>query len=143
MIRNDELQAALVARLKANTTITPLLGSGMYADETWERDIREDQWQGTPFVYPNIRVRLLPMTALGDKDCPQVRFSVSLLVFSESGNSLEADRIAGIINNELHGKSFVSNSIEISTRLASLIPAVRSDERTWRSEVLMNGIASG
>lgn len=143
MIRNDELQAAIVARLKANTTIVPLVVSGSFADETWGADIREDQYQGTNFGYPNIRVRLLPMTPLGDKDCPFIKFSVSLLVFSESSNSLEADRIAGIINNELHGKTFFSNSIEISTRLASLIPAVRIDERTWRSEVLMNGIASG
>lgn len=143
MIRNDELQAALVARLKANTIITPLLGSGMYADETWERDIREDQWQGTSFAYPNIRVRLLPTSPLGDRECSQLRFSVSILAFSEAGSSMEADQIAGIINNELHGKTFTSNSIEISLRLASLIPAVRSDDRTWRSEVLMNGIASG
>ena len=143
MIRNDELQAALIARLKANTTITPLLASGTYADETWERDIREDQWQGTAFAYPNIRVKLLPLTPLGDRECPHIRFSVSFLVFSESGSSLEADQIAGIINNELHGKTFTSNSIVISLRLGSLIPAVRSGERTWRSETLMNGIASG
>ena len=143
MIRNDQLQSALISKLKANTTITPLLASGTYADETWERDIREDQLQGTAFGYPNVRVRLLPSSPIGDKDCSIVKFSVSFLVFSESGSSLEADQIAGIINNELHGKTFTSNSIVISLRLGSLIPAIRSDINTWRSEVLMNGIASG
>ena len=143
MIRNDQIQSALISKLKANTTITPLLASGTYADETWERDIREDQWQGTAFGYPNVRVRLLPSSPIGDKDCSIVKFSVSFLVFSESGSSLEADQIAGIINNELHGKTFTSNSIVISLRLESLIPAIRSDINTWRSEVLMNGIASG
>lgn len=143
MIRNDELQTALISRLKANTTITPLLASGTYADETWERDIREDQYQSSNFAYPHVRVKLLPSTPLGDKDCPHVKFSVSFLVFSESGSSLEADKIAGIINNELHGKTFTSNNIVISLRLGSLIPAIRSDINTWRSELLMNGIASG
>lgn len=143
MIRNDQIQTAIISRLKANTTITPLIVSGTFQDGTWDYDFREDQWQGTTFAYPNIRVKMLPTTPLGDKDCSLVRFSVSLLVFSESGSSLQADQIAGIINNELHGKTFTSNNIEISLRLASLIPAVRSDTRTWRSEVLLNGIASG
>lgn len=144
MIRNDQLQAAIISRLKADTTITSLVVSGTSAsDETWRTDIREDDWQATQFGYPNIRVKLLPMTPLGDNDCPLTKFSVSLLVFSELASSIEADQIAGIINNELHGKQFTSNSIAISLRLASLIPAVRSDTRTWRSEVLMNGIASG
>jgi hypothetical protein len=144
MIRNDQLQAAIIARLKANATIVALVVSGSFQDETWGADIREDQYQGTSFGYPNIRVKLLPVASLGaDKDCAIVRFSVSILVFSEDGSSMEADRIAGIINNELHGKQFVSNSIAISLRLASLIPALRTDTRTWRSEALMNGIASG
>jgi hypothetical protein len=143
MIRNDQVQAAIIARLKANATIKALVVSGTFQDETWDADIREDQWQGTTFGYPNIRVRLLPATPLGDKDCSLIRFSVSLMAFSEEGSSLEADQIAGIINNELHGKTFTSNNIEISLRSASLIPAVRTDTRTWRSEALMNGIASG
>lgn len=143
MIRNDQIQKELIARLKANTTIAPLVVSGTFADDTWGADIREDQWQGTTFGYPNIRVRLLPTTPLGDKDCKLIRFSVSFMAFSEDGSSMEADYIAGIINNELHGKTFFSNSIEISLRSASLIPAIRSDARTWRSEALMNGIASG
>ena|SRR5574342_339251 len=143
MIRNDQVQAALISRLKANNTITSLIVSGTAQDETWHTDIREDQWEGTVFGYPNIRVRLLPSSPLGDKDCPIIKFSVSFLVFSEEQSSMEADQIAGIITNEFHGKTFLANNIEISLRLASLIPAVRSDTRTWRSEALMNGIASG
>lgn len=143
MIRNDQVQAALISRLKANNTITSLIVSGTAQDETWHTDIREDQWEGTSFGYPNIRVRLLPSSPLGDKDCHIIKFSVSFLVFSEEQSSMEADQIAGIITNEFQGKTFLANNIEISLRLASLIPAVRSDTRTWRSEALMNGIASG
>ena len=143
MIRNDQVQAALISRLKANNTITSLIVSGTAQDETWHTDIREDQWEGTSFGYPNVRVRLLPSSPLGDKDCHIIKFSVSFLVFSEEQSSMEADQIAGIITNEFHGKTFLANNIEISLRLASLIPAVRSDTRTWRSEALMNGIASG
>ncbi len=144
MIRNDQVQAAIIARLKSNSTITSLVVSGTSAsDEIYRSDIREDNWEATNFGYPNIRVRLLPSSPLGDIDCSLIKFSVSLMAFSEQASSMEADKIAGIINNELHGKTFISNNIEISCRSASLIPAVRTDVRTWRSEALMNGIASG
>jgi hypothetical protein len=140
MIRNDELQAALISLLKANTTITNELVdlNGVSVIE----EIREDQWQGTEFSYPNIRVKLIGTNPVGDKDCAIVNFSVSFQVYSESANSLQSDKIAGIINNELHGKQFNTNGIAVSFRLTNLIPAVRSDKYTWRSEALMSGIAS-
>ena len=141
MLRNDEIQSGLITKLKASSTIVAQLvdlnGSAV-ADE-----IREDQWQGDYFDYPNIRVRLISTTPLGDADCKHVKFNVSFQVFSESQSSLQADRIAGIINNEFHGKQFISEGIAYSLRLNTLTPAVRSDMRTWRSEVVMSGIASG
>lgn len=36
MIRNDQVQAALISRLKANNTITSLIVSGTAQDETWQ-----------------------------------------------------------------------------------------------------------
>ena len=47
---NNEVQAAIIARLKAQTTVTA---------EVLATEIREDQWQGTEFSYPNIRVKML------------------------------------------------------------------------------------
>lgn len=141
MLRNDEIQAGLITRLKANATIlTELVDAN---GESVSEEIREDQYKSQYTSYPNIRVRLISSSPLADKECNHLRFSVAFQVFSESDNSLQADRIAGIINNEFHGKQFIANGIAYSTRLTSLVPAVSDGMRTWRSEVVMTGIASG
>lgn len=135
MLRNDEIQAALIAKLKGNVTIVALLSSS--------GDIKEDQWQGTNFIYPAVRLQLNSNEPLGGFDCRHLRIGLSILVFSETDNSLQADQIAGIINNELHEKPFSSNGIAISLRMTNLVPAVRSERLIWRSQILMTGIASG
>lgn len=141
MLRNDQIQAGLITKLKANATILAELVDSNGVDVSEE--IREDQYKSEYFSYPNIRVRLISTSPLADKDCSHIRFSVAFQVFSESDSSMQADRIAGIINNEFHGKQFTANSIAYSTRLTSLVPAVSDGMRTWRSEVVMSGIASG
>ena len=133
MRRNDEIQAALIAWSKANITITA---------EVVAVEIREDQWQGDEFTYPNIRLRLISNNPLTEQ-CNYSTVSLSWLVFNEDNSSLEADRIAGIISNELHEKSFQSNNIAFMFSVTNLVPAIRSDRNTWRSEVIINGVASG
>ena len=136
MLRNDQIQAALIAKLKANTTIVAELASSA--------DIKEDQYQGTEFNYPGVRVQLNSNESLTqDANCPHTRIGLSLLIFTEDDSSLEADRIAGIIHNELHAQQYTINGIAISLHTTNLIPAIRSDVRTWRSQILMSGIASG
>ncbi len=135
MRRNDEIQAALISWLKSNSTIIAELDAGA-------TEIREDQWQGDEFTYPNIRVRMISNSPQSS-DCNFSEFSCAFQAFSEDNSSLEADRIAGIINNELHEKAFQSNNIAFTFQTTDLVPAIRSDRNTWRSEVLVNGIASG
>jgi hypothetical protein len=134
MLRNDQIQAALVAYLKANTTIT----AEVSADE-----IREDQWQGRDFTYPNIRVRLISNTPLYSGDCNLHRITLGIQVFTEDASSLNCDKIAGIINSILHDHHFNTSNITFSLRTTNLVPALRSNIQEWRSEVLLNGIVSG
>lgn len=136
MIRDDQIQAGIVSYLKSKTTITSQLSD---TDE-----IREDQWQGRDFVYPNIRVRLISNSPQGDirGGCNHL-VSIGIQVFSEQDSSQQADRIAGIIGDMLHGRSFSSNSLNFHTTVTNLLPAVRSDIRTWRSEVLLQCTISG
>jgi len=141
ILRNDQVQAAIVAYMKSKTVITDELvtvdGTALGATE-----IREDQWQGTEFDYPNVRVRLIGNSPLDD-NCNHCRITFSTMVFSETASSLQADRIAGIINNTLHDNAFSQNNITFSCRVTNLIPAVRIDARTWRSEAIFQAIASG
>lgn len=134
MLRNDQIQAALIAYLKAQTDVTVEIGGST--------EIREDQWQGTEFVYPNIRLRLISTIPMDEK-CSLQEISFAWMVFSESPSSLESDRIAGIIHTNLHEKSFTSSSIGFNIRTTELIPAFRRDARTWMAQVVMNGTATG
>lgn len=136
MLSNNTIQAAIIAKLKGNATIVAELASNA--------EIKEDQYQGTEFVYPAVRVQLTsnePLTQ--DANCHHTRIGLSILVFAEDDSSLNSDRIAGIIHNELHAQQYTINAIAISLHTTNLVPAIRSDIRTWRSQILMSGIASG
>ena len=129
---NDEIQAALLAYIRSKPTITSVITS---------TEMREDQWQGSTFTYPAIRIHLISNVP-SDTNCNYNNISLSIMVFTEDASSQNADKFAGIINQALHDKSFVSNNIAFYLKTTNLIPAFRSDIRTWRSEVLMNGIVS-
>jgi len=130
---NNQVQAAIVARLKAQVTVTA---------EVAAVEIREDQWQGTDFKYPNIRVKMLHNRPQED-NCNKTLVDVSVQTFSEDASSLPTDRIAGIISNVLHTVQFSSGSLHVALRVVDLVPSTRSNARTWMSEVLLAGIVSG
>lgn len=135
-ITNDQIQSALVSYLKSVSSITSSLTAGA-------TEIREDQWQGEVFTYPNIRIRMIDNIPTGDHvGCPQ-NFNVSFMAFTEEASSKSAEVIAGIIGSALHGKSFSQSGLHISLIVTNLIPAVRQDRTTWRSECLMKGMMSG
>jgi len=135
VLRNDQIQAAIISYLKNNSDITGELPAGA-------TEIREDQWQGDEFTYPNIRVRLINNDP-DMKQCDLHSVLFSCLVFSESTSSQQADTIAGIIGITLHERSFMSNNIAFSATVTDLVPAIRSDRRTWRSEAIMSARVSG
>lgn len=141
MLTNKEIQAALIAYLKGQSTITSEVTHTVESKSIV--DIREDQWQGRDFAYPNIRVKLISNTPLWSGECNSYRIYFGIQVFTEDDSSLNADRIAGIINSILHSRSFSTSGIAFSLRTTNLVPAIRSDIQTWRSEVLMTGVASG
>ena len=130
---NADIQAAIVAKLKAATNVTALVPAV---------EIRENQWQGVEFDYPNIRVRMISNTPQDFEGCDIVDFTLGVQVHSEEASSYQADRIAGIIQSVLHGHPWSTADLLITLRTSNLVPAIRSDARTWRAEVLMTGLAS-
>ena len=136
MLRNDQIQGAIIAYLKNLSDITDSL-SPNDADE-----IREDQWQSKNFKYPNIRVRLIS-NDINPAQCDLHSVLFSCLAFSENTSSQQADEIAGIIGITLHERSFLSNTLAFTTTVTDLVPAIRSDLRTWRSEAIIKASVSG
>jgi hypothetical protein len=135
MQSNNDIQAALIAYLKANVNIVAALGDSG-ADE-----IREDQWQSDQFIYQNIRVRLIDNAP--EDACNKSIIEVSFMVYSEEQSSQQADSIAGIIKDELKDRSFTSNTIRFTSSIIRLVPAIRQDTLTWRAEAIFRMRASG
>ena len=136
---NNSIQKNVISRLKA----TAALVNELVAVDSSANEIREDQWQGTEFIYPNIRVRMIRNNPDGDTDdCNGSTVEVGIMVFTQDYSSLEADKIAGIISSSLHGKTYSANNVELFLRTTNMIPAIRADRTTWRSECLMQGKAA-
>ena len=141
MLRNDQIQAAAIAYAKTKADITNELITAQNSNGADE--IREDNWQGDKFSYPNIRLRLIDNIPEAGRDCNLHTITLSWMAFSEETSSQQADRIAGIIMSTLQDTQFTSNGIAFGVRTTDLVPAIRSDQRTWRSEAIMSIRASG
>lgn len=125
MISPNTVQEGIVTRLKGKASVIELLSSAS--------DVKEDQWQGTTFSYPAIRVRLDNVNPI--LDCNTTEVLGAILVFSEDASSKEANNIAYAVMSELD-KSFTSAGYRYVSNVRGIIPAIRQDDRTWRSEVL-------
>jgi hypothetical protein len=130
MISNAQIQAAWVSRLKSNTAITALVPAV---------EVREDNYKGTDFNYPMIRVKLgnLTPTALNN-NCQIFKSEVSILVFTEQKSSKQADDIAGVIAEQFWGKPFTQGGVRFAgVTLDELVPAMvpERDENSWLAEV--------
>lgn len=137
--RNDQIQYAIVDYLKNGTACSTVRAELSDTDE-----IREDQWQGTAFSYPAVRVRLMfnKPKPPADENCSHANIRLSIEAYSEDDSSQEADRISGIIHNVLHARQFSNQSVNLFLRTINLIPARRLEEHVWKAECMMEGTAS-
>lgn len=130
MISNADIQASWIAKLKATSTVTSRVS---------QTEIREERWKGTGFSYPNIRVKLGPLTPTKqDSTCQIFRSEVSLRVYVEEKSSKTADEIAGIISTAFWTHPFTQGAVKFTAiNLISLVPAdvPEWDENSWMSEV--------
>lgn len=137
MISNEDVKAGIIQKLKTISVVIALVPAV---------EIREYQWKGTEFSYPNIRVRILANEPMSNDNCNTATVKSSIQVFTEEDSSLNADDIAGVIADQLHGHSFTSQGISFMFRVTGITPATAAglvdNLRTWRSEVLATAIAS-
>jgi hypothetical protein len=132
-IDNEKFKTAIISELKSRTVVTSLFSSALA--------IREVQWQGDDFEYPNVRVRVISNEPFGNTCYHNLQ--VGIQVYSEEKSSKEAEHISGIIAKDLHDNNcFAQNNIALILRLTNIVPALRLDERTWMSEILLTAIAS-
>lgn len=135
MITNTEQREAWVQYLKSQATVTNLL-----FDPT---EIRESSWKGEIFTYPNIRVRAINVIPHINPACAQTVGNIALEIFSEEKSSKQADEIAGVIANFLHGKKFTASGIKFwAIVVTDLVAAVAESDVVWKAEIQINTLMS-
>jgi len=140
MIGDEVIQAAIIAKLKE------LAPFGRVTSE----EIREVEWQGASFSYPNIRVDLEENDFSLDEqgNCSALQYvDFSIYVFSEERSSKECSQIKTEIQNALIGVGFSNTSLGVKFMNIRMVkggnvPAIRQDARTWRSQVKLTSLVS-
>ena len=130
IIGDEVVQAAIIAKLKS------LAPFGAVAST----EVRELEWQGDSFTYPNIRVELEDNTPYYDEQlrCGLQRVEFSVYVFSEQRSSKEASQIKTLVTNAMVSDGFSSSTYSVRflpIRILDNVPAIREDDRTWRTQV--------
>src|SRR5690242_12204786 len=94
-IATDEtFKASWIASLKGQATLTPLL---LIPGST---SIKEEQWQGTSFEYPAVRVAVDFMPSINR--CGPDDADITIEVYSDEKSSKQSAHIASIIYQLYH-----------------------------------------
>lgn len=129
MIANNDAQETLVTYLKSQAILVAELNSA--------GEIKENQWQGSSFLYPAIRVKLGIQTRPPNPNCSYSKLTFTILCWTEDMSSKNCDRISGIVNGILHNcGGFVNGHVRyISVLNTSMVDSVREqNQRLWRGE---------
>ncbi len=128
MISPDLVQAGIISHLKADTSLIAWLTT--YSAQS---EIRENQWQGREFVYPAVRVDLLPQTEPGNPPCfAQILFNV--FSFAEGDSSKDAAVLAGLLDTALIRKKFSGTGFNSGLVITlGSVPPIRTGERVWQA----------
>ena len=143
MIHNEIIQADVVGWLKADTDITAALVR--QDGEGGAVSVKEDQYQGTTFIYPAIRVKLQRQIPIKDRGpCDHARLTFSILCLTEGGSSKAADHLAGLVNDLFHGpngsKLVKGTGWNSYFRSTGLDDAVHTGENLWLAMANFDGV---
>lgn len=113
--------------------IADLKAQAVFSSGTFPTEIREIEWQGTDFVYPNIRVGLDFMPSING--CGPDDADVYIQVYAEDKSSKLCSTIASQIFSMYHKKPFINNGIQFSTVVVRKVSKPTRSIYAWMSEV--------
>ena len=130
MIGDEQVQAAIITKLKALSPFGAVTST----------EVRELEWQGDTFTYPNIRVDLESNEYYYDEQerCQLQYAEFSIYIFSQQRSSKECSQIKTLMANALVGIGFTNSTQGVKfsrVRMVDNVPAIRQDERTWRAQI--------
>ena len=122
----ETVQANIITYLKSKTVVTSLLSTGA-------QEIREAEWQGEDFSYPNIRIGVDFMPAI--EGCGPDDADITIDSFSAEKSSKQASHISAALKALLHKHPFQVGGMTFST---VVVRRVGRPERTiygWMSQI--------
>ncbi len=127
MVRNDVIQADIIADLKALTALTSKLKSAT--------DVKERSYQGTTFGLPAVRLALGRQMPLGKSDnCDHMSLEFSIDVYSELESSREANEILGIVADHYRHHFMAGTGWKGWIERVAVVNAALWAEKLWRAE---------
>jgi hypothetical protein len=126
----EQVQAGLITYLKSITALITALGNAS--------QIKEYFWQGQDFVYPGVRLQMgIAKPASPEPRCAWWNQPFYVLCFSEQKSSKQCSQLASIVAT-MHGfQPGKINGVDFNMLYVDqIVPPIRQDELTWRSEVI-------
>lgn len=130
MLDNVDIRTAIVAWLKSNATIVATL--------TDSDEIRERDWSGEDFTYPNIRVTCSSIP----NQCNYSDVTAIISYFSEQKSSKEAITGQGVIFKQMHNKYVENSSVKFSNMRVTSLPDAEQIDGIWKADVNLSMRAS-
>lgn len=131
MLDNVDIRTAMVVWLKANAAILATL--------TDTNEIREVNWSGEDFSYPNIRVTC----SSTPNQCDYSDVQLTISYYSEQKSSKESLTGQGVIAKQMHKKSVDQGTVRFTNmRVTSLPDAQQIENNIWKADVIIATRAS-
>ena len=136
MISTASVQAAIITILKADAALVAALNGS-------SAEIREEQWMGTDYDYPCVRVHITRLAPIGEPgSCEDTAFDCDFnAAFREvdPSSTSTADGmaliIAALVGEKLSGTGFVGRS---AVKLADVPGPIAEAENTWMSRAFFH-----
>lgn len=105
-ISPEQIQEVVIARLKGDTLLTTALAEG-------PSGVRESQWRGTAFEYPNVRLQRCLLSPYGNGPCADSlrRCQFTIQVSSKKDSSVTAQELQGLVMASLEGARLASADV--------------------------------
>ncbi len=129
MATPETFQSSWIASLKSHPEITSLLVTSNTPNGA--KEIKEAEWQGTDFFYPNIRVGLDFMP----NECGPDDADVLIEVFSEEKTSKQAAHIASVIESLYHKRPFTADNVRWNTVIVKKVERANRSIYAWVSKI--------
>lgn len=130
MIFPNELDAALIAALKANSALTAYLTARSSANE-----IRHREWQGRDLQYPLVRIDSGTETPIADSHCYTSHSNLAFRIYveSEQDSQQECNELGRLVNVALFGQKLTGIGFTTNSIANDGTPgATRTGEGVWR-----------